>query len=325
MIITKTPYRISLFGGGTDYPEWYTKYGGEVISTTIDKYIYISVRELPPFFDHKHRIVYSKIENVKKTNQIKFDVIKKAILHHAIKEGMEIHYDGDLPAKSGMGSSSSFTVGILNAFSSYRNKEISKKDLANKSIFFEQKILKETVGIQDQIAASYGGFNSVKFFRNGNFTVNPLIKNKSDLSALNKNLFLVYTKIKRTANYIAKTYVKKLTTEKKDSMDLILGAVKECKAILRKKNFDEIGPLLNKSWIAKKRLSNVVTNKFLNELYEYGIESGSTGGKILGAGGGGFFLFYVPLKNQYKFKKKFKNKLIIPFNFSSEGSKVLLK
>ena len=167
-----------------------------------------------------------------------------------------------------MGSSSSFTVGILNAFSSYRNKEISKKELANKSIFFEQKILKETVGIQDQIAASYGGFNSVKFFRNGNFTVNPVIKNKSDLRTLNKNLFLVYTKIKRTANYIAKTYVKKLTTEKKDSMDLILGAVKECKAILRKKNFDEIGPLLNKSWIAKKRLSNVVTNKFLNELYE---------------------------------------------------------
>jgi D-glycero-alpha-D-manno-heptose-7-phosphate kinase len=325
LIITKTPYRISLFGGGTDYPEWYSKNGGEIISTTIDKYIYISCRELPPFFNHKHRIVYSKIENVKSTNKIKFRVIRKAILSHKINNGLEIHYDGDLPAKSGMGSSSSFSVGLLNAFSTFSKKKITKKELANKSIFFEHKILKEVVGIQDQIAAAYGGFNSIKIFKNGKFIIKPITKNISDLSDLNQNLFLVYTKIKRTAHVVAKSYVKKLSSEKRENMKLISDTVSECKQIFIKKRFDEIGPLLNQSWMAKKNLSSIVSNKNLDEIYNYGIKSGATGGKILGAGGGGIFLFYVPKKNHKNFNNNFKNKLIIPFRFSFEGSKILLK
>jgi len=325
LIITKTPYRISLFGGGTDYPEWYSKNGGEIISTTIDKYIYISCRELPPFFNHKHRIVYSKIENVKNTNKIKFKVIKKAILNHKLKQGLEIHYDGDLPAKSGMGSSSSFSVGLLNTFSALTNKRLSKLELANKSIFFEHKILKEVVGIQDQIAATYGGFNSIKIFKDGKFIIKPITKSIDDLNDLNQNLFLVYTKIKRTAHVVAKSYVKKLSSEKKENMNLISDTVKECKQIFNKKKFDEVGPLLNASWMAKKNLSSIVSNKNLDEIYNYGMKSGSTGGKILGAGGGGFFLFYVPKKNHKRFNDSFKNKLIIPFKFSFEGSKVLLK
>ena len=162
MIISKTPYRISLFGGGTDYHNWFEKNEGEVISTTINKYLYITCRELPKFFDHKHRIVYSIMENVKKTEDIKLNVVRESIKYLKIKQGMEIHYDGDLPAKSGMGSSSSFVVGILNALNIFINIKLNKKKLSDKSIFFERKILKEIVGIQDQIAASYGGFNYIK-------------------------------------------------------------------------------------------------------------------------------------------------------------------
>jgi len=325
MIICKTPYRISLFGGGTDYPQWYSKNGGEVISSTIDKYIYISIRKLPPFFEHKHRIVWSKIERVKKTNDIKFSVIKKLLLNFKIKEGMEIHYDGDLPARSGMGSSSSFAVGLLNAFSVFQKLRLNKKNLAKKSIFFEHKILKEMVGIQDQIAATYGGFNSIKILKSGKFVVTKLINNHNDLNQIGKRFFLVYTKISRTANNIAETYVNKLTGKKKENMRRIAENVKDFKNILQRKKYDEIGPLLHKSWMEKKKLSNAVSNKSIDSIYSDGIKSGATGGKILGAGGGGFILFYVPLKNQKKFKKHNKKKLIIPFKFNNHGSKIIFK
>ena len=178
MIITKTPYRISFFGGGSDYPQWYLKNGGEVLSTTIDKYIYLSCRNLPPFFNHKHRIVWSKVELVKNIDQIQHKAVKNLLKNLKIKNGLEIHYDGDLPARSGMGSSSCFVVGLINSILALKNIRINKRDLAKKSIFFEQKILKETVGSQDQIAAAYGGFNKIKFYTNGKFEVHPLKLNK---------------------------------------------------------------------------------------------------------------------------------------------------
>ena len=211
MIISKTPYRISFFGGGSDYPAWYVKNGGKVISSTIDKYIYISCRYLPPFFRHKYRIVWSRIESVKNIEQIKHQAVKEMLKESKIKKGLEIHYDGDLPARSGMGSSSVFVVGLMNVLNNFKGKKIKKEQLAQKSIYFEQKILKEVVGSQDQIAAAYGGFNKIKFFPGGNFSVSPINLNQRNIRKLNQNLVLLYTGVKRTAHHIANSYVKKIT------------------------------------------------------------------------------------------------------------------
>ena len=221
MIITKTPYRISFFGGGSDYPEWYKKYGGMVLSTTIDKYIYISCRFLPKFFKHKYRIVWSKIENVRNINQIQHKAVKKLLLHLKIQRGLEIHYDGDLPARSGMGSSSCFAVGLRNALYQMKGKELSKDQLAKKTIEFEQKIMKEVVGSQDQTIASYGGFNKITFNKDGKIKVQKIISNRN-IEKLNENLVLIYTGINRTAHKIANTYVRKLTKSKKKENSIIL-------------------------------------------------------------------------------------------------------
>ena len=215
MIISKTPYRISFFGGGSDYPSWYLKNGGAVLSSTIDKYIYISCRDLPQFFKHKYRIVWSQIETVQNINQIKHRAVKEMLRYYKIKNGLEIHYDGDLPARSGVGSSSVFVVGLMNLLNQFQGIKLNKKKLAKKSINFEQKILRDAVGSQDQIAATYGGFNKIIFKAGGDFKVNSVNVNKKTLIKLNKNLLLVYTGIKRTAHDIAKTYVNKLQNTKK--------------------------------------------------------------------------------------------------------------
>ena len=323
MIITKTPYRISFFGGGSDYPEWYMKHGGAVLSTTIDKYIYLSCRKLPPFFKHKHRIVWSKVELVNEIKEIKHKAVKEMLNQFKIKYGIELHYDGDLPARSGMGSSSCFVVGMMNTLNLLKNKNLSKKELAKKSIFFEQKIMKETVGSQDQIAASYGGFNRINFFSGGNFNVTPIKISKTSISRLNKNLILLYTGIQRTAHRIADTYVGKLKKEKHREIVQILEFVNEAGKVLKNRNFDDFGRLLHESWLTKKKLSNKMTNNSLDEIYNLAIKKGALGGKILGAGGGGFFLLYVPYEKQNSFLKYFKKFVHIPFNFENSGSKML--
>ena len=323
MIITKTPYRISFFGGGSDYPEWYLKNGGEVISCTIDKYIYLSCRNLPPFFNHKHRIVWSKVELVKNINQIQHKAVKNMFKHFNIKNGLEIHYDGDLPARSGMGSSSCFVVGLINSIFALKNQKLNKRDLAKKSIFFEQKILKETVGSQDQIAATYGGLNKIKFFPGGEFKVYPIKLGKKKINELNSNLVLLYTGIKRTAHHIANTYVNKLTNEKKSEIIEILDFAKESEKALRSYNFDEFGRLLHRSWMTKKNLSKKMSSNSIDQIYDLAIKQGALGGKLLGAGGGGFFLLYVPHEKQKKFMSYFKKFIRIPFSFEDSGSKII--
>ena len=323
MIITKTPYRISFFGGGSDYPEWYNKNGGMVLSTTIDKYIYISCRFLPKFFDHKYRIVWSKIENVKDVSQIKHNAVKKLLQHLKIKEGLEIHYDGDLPARSGMGSSSCFAVGLTKALYKIKNKDLSKKMLAKKTIEFEQKIMKEVVGSQDQTIASYGGFNKIIFNKDNNIQVKKISSNKNIIE-LNKNLVLIYTGISRTAHKIANTYVQKLTKSKKSHIEKIISHVNEGMKILDSGNIDDFGRLLNTSWIEKKKLSKFITSNKIDDLYNEAIKYGALGGKLLGAGGGGFLLMYMSRKNAKKFLKKHNKIVNIPFNFSKEGSQIIL-
>ena len=323
MIISKTPYRISFFGGGSDYPNWFNRYTGKVLSTTINKHIYISCRFLPNFFNHKYRIVWSKIENVKNVNQIEHLAVKNLLKHLKFNKGLEIHYDGDLPARSGMGSSSCFTVGLMKALEEIKERNISKKYLAQKSIYFEQKIMNEIVGSQDQIAASYGGFNKITFKKN-NFRLKK-IKNNKSIQKLENNLVLIYTGIHRTAHKIAASYTKKLTTEKKIYINKIISLVDEGEKLINSGNIDGFGELLNNAWHLKKKLSNSITNKKIDQLYQLLIKNGAMGGKLLGAGGGGFLLMYVEKKFRKKFLKKLPNLINIPFKFSSEGSKIIFK
>ena len=329
MIISKTPYRISFFGGGSDYPDWYLQNGGRVIASTINKYIYISCRNLPQYFKHKHRICYSKIELVKDEKKIKHVVIKsifEKFKKQINNEGLEIHYDGDFPSRSGTGSSSAFVVGLINTVSNYYNKKLSKKELANQSLYLEQKILRETVGSQDQIATTYGGFNEIIFKKNGQYEVNPLITNKDTLKILENNMILVFTGVRgksKTANNIAKTYVSKLDRKKKNNILQIINHAKIAKKLLIQKNFEDFGYLLNETWKFKRDLSSSVTNSKLDYIYDLGIKSGALGGKLLGAGGAGFFLFYVPEHKRENFINIFKKFTCIPFKFDQEGSSII--
>ena len=322
MIITKTPYRISFFGGGSDYPEWYQNNGGVVLSTTINKYIYISCRFLPNYFKHNYRIVWSKIENVKKINEIDHNAVRGILNYLKIKQGLEIHYDGDLPARSGMGSSSCFVVGLLKALYKIKNINISKSELSKKSIYIEQKILKEVVGSQDQVATSYGGFNKIIFNKNKSIIVKKIAK-ANKLNQLNRNLILIFTGIQRTAHEIAHGYVKKLNKDKKNNINRLLEHVKIAENILNSGDIDDFGRLLNEAWFEKKELSNQITNKKIDELYNRAINCGALGGKLLGAGGGGFLLLYMKDKAKNKFFKNTKNILNVPFSFTSEGSQII--
>ena len=273
MIITKTPYRISFFGGGSDYPEWFNKNQGEVISTTINKFIYISCRYLPHFFRHKYRVVYSKIENVKNYNQIKHNAVKQILKYYNVNDGLEIHYDGDLPARSGMGSSSCFVVGLLHALMKLKNKKINSNILSNKSIFLERNLMHENVGLQDQIAASYGGFNSIKFYKN-KFKVSKINCSSKFKQKLNKNLFLVYTGISRTAQKIANSYTKKLNQKKRENIKNILKIVERAKKSIKQNNCDDFGTLLHETWIEKRNLSKSVTTNKIDYFYDKGLKMG---------------------------------------------------
>ena len=323
MIISKTPYRISFFGGGSDYSEWFNRENGEVISTTIDKYIYLSYRELPNFWKHKYRICWSKIEQVNKIDEIQHKVVREALKKFKLNQGLEIHYDGDLPAKSGMGSSSTFVVGLLNIIHTYKNFKITKRELALKSVNFEKKVLKENVGYQDQIAASYGGFNNIIFTKTNNFRVSNIKLNDKYLEQLNDNLFLVYTGISRFSDRITSTYVSNISKTKKTQIRNILDSVSKGKKILKNQQLDDFGYLLHETWMAKKELSNSISNKEIDNIYNTGLKSGAIGGKLLGAGGGGFILFYVPKNKSIRFKYLMKKYILIPFRFSKDGSTII--
>ena len=322
MIITKTPYRISFFGGGSDYPSWYKKNGGVVLSTTIDKYIYISCRFSPNYFKKKYRIVWRKIENVQRVNQINHKAVRELLKYLKIKPGLEIHYYGDLPARSGMGSSSCFTVGLMQSLCRIKKIKLTKSKLANKSIYFEQNIMREVVGSQDQTSASFGGFNKIIFNKNNSINVKKIVS-KKNLKKLNENLILIYTGINRTAHKIANNYVNKLTTVKRDHINKIVSYVREGENILNSGNIDDFGRLLHDAWMEKKALSNLITNSKINEIYDQAIKHGALGGKLLGAGGGGFLLMYMKEKQRKDFFKKHKTLINIPFNFTTSGSEVI--
>lgn len=323
MIISKTPFRISFFGGGTDYPAWFEKFGGAVLSTAIDKYCYISIRYLPPFFEHKHRIVYSIVENVRSANQIKHPVVKAILKYFKIDKGVEIHHDGDLPARSGLGSSSSFTVGMLNSIYALKGRIISKSQLAKEAIHIERDVLKENVGSQDQIAVAYGGINKIIFNNDHDFKVEAVTLPKERIRQLQSHLMLVFTGFSRFSSEIAAEQIRN-TPNKKKELDVMRGMVDNAIEILNSnKDISRFGLLLDESWQVKKRLSSKVSNPQVDSLYKKALKHGAIGGKLLGAGGGGFMLLFVKPENRAKLSQGLKNFLEVKFRFENEGSQVI--
>lgn len=324
MIISKTPFRISLIGGGTDFPSYYKNNPGLVVGGTIDKYCYVSARFLPPVFDYKHRIVWSKNEVVNNINQIIHPTVRSVFRNLNIKSGLEVHYQGDLQKNSGLGTSSSFCVGLINSLMNLHNKRINKIALAKMAINIEQNIMKEKCGSQDQIWAAYGGFNSIQF-KGKSFQVKRMILTKSKLENLSKNLFLIYTGINKFSHTVEKDKISKLRKNEKKLIK-IYNLAREFKYnILNNRNFDFIGDNLREYWSIKKSLSNKVSNNSINEIYNEALNAGASGGKIIGSGGGGFLLVYCNEKYHFTLKKRLSKLPIIKFNFVNEGSKIIFK
>jgi D-glycero-alpha-D-manno-heptose-7-phosphate kinase len=323
MVISRAPYRISLFGGGTDYPGWIREHGGAVLATAIDKYCFITCRYLPPFFEHRLRVVYSKIEDCQSVADVQHPVVRSVLQMLRVERGLEIHHDGDLPARSGMGSSSAFTVGLLNALYALMGRMTSRKQLATDAIHVEQDLIKETVGSQDQILAAFGGFNYIEFKRDGSFNVEPVTLPRERLKDLNDSLMLFYTGLRRTASEVASTYVTDLEARAKQ-LTRIRQMVDEGVSILSgRDSLDGVGDLLDESWRLKRSLSGAVSNSQVDEIYAEAKRGGALGGKLLGAGGGGFVLFYVPAGCRQQVRERLRNLLWVPFRFDTGGSQII--
>lgn len=291
MIITRTPFRISFFGGGTDIPAWYKENGGAVLSTTIDKYCYISCRRLPPFFDHKHRIVYSKQELINDVSEIIHPAVRETFRVMNISEGLEIHHNADLPAKSGLGSSSAFTVGLLHALYALKGKMVAKRRLALEAIHIEQEMIKEYVGSQDQVAVAFGGLNRITFSGQHKIEVNPIILSKAKCQQFQDHLMLFFTGFSRLASEIEADKIKQIS-KKKSELSLLHSMVEEAINLLNGEgDIVDFGKLLHESWRLKRSLSDKVSTSHIDDIYETGIKNGAIGGKLLGAGGGDLFYF----------------------------------
>lgn len=325
MVITRTPLRISFFGGGTDYPVWYREHGGSVLSTTIDKCCYITCRRCPPFFDYHSRISYSHVENVSDNTAIRHPAVRGCLQYLGIHEGVEIHHVADLPARTGLGTSSAFTVGLLLGLYALKNQMRGKEALAADAIQVEQEVIGEAVGSQDQVSAAYGGFNRIDFRQDGTIEVNRVLSSQERLEDLEEHLALFFTGFSRTASEIAQEQLR-MTPHKQRELEAMLQLVDEAEEIITNRNrpTDDVGRLLHESWKIKRTLTQKITNQSIDEIYNAGIEAGALGGKLLGAGGGGFILFYVPPEKREALKLRLKRLLCVPFRFSHRGSQVVV-
>lgn len=321
MIITKTPFRMSFFGGGTDMPEFFREYGGAVISTTFDKYCYVNVRHLPPFFDYYTELSYSKTERVKSLEEIRHPAIREAMKMLDMYD-IRLTYEADLPARTGLGTSSSFAVGMLNAFYALKGKYADKRRLSEEAIRLERVLCNEAGGWQDQIAAAYGGLNRINFYGDS-FEVQPIIISPERKEQLEKNLMLYFTGFTRFSAEIQQS--SKALKDKTSQLKDMLALVDQAEKILENKNtdLDVFGHLLDTSWRLKKQTGNKVSTGSINELYEKAISAGALGGKLLGAGGGGFLLFYVPQENQKAVAEAMDKLMRVPFSFENGGTQVI--
>jgi D-glycero-alpha-D-manno-heptose-7-phosphate kinase len=324
MIITRTPYRISFFGGGTDYPSWYEQHGGQVLATTIDKYIYISVRYLFPFFPHRIRLVYAKEELGDTVDDLTHPTAREALKLLGLHQDLEIHYDGDLPARSGMGSSSAFTVGLLNALYAYGGRVVSAHQLARDAIDIEQTRVGDTVGSQDQISAAYGGFNRIQFLTNGEIIVRPVPVDKDRLILFSEYLMLFFTGESRTASDIASSYVSQLESKREHLSNLNSMVDTAIDILCGVGDIEIFGNLLHEGWIEKRALSALISTDAINYLYETARNAGALGGKVLGAGGGGMFLLFAPPDAHAAVKNALSDFLHVPFQLEPFGSQVIL-
>jgi len=324
MIISRTPFRISFFGGGTDYPIHYRKHGGAVLATSINKYCYITCRYLPPFFNHKNHIVYSKIEQTKSISKIQHPSVRETLKFMKIEKGVEIHHDGDLPARAGLGTSSSFTVGLLNALYALKGKIVTKRQLALDAIHIEQNMIEENVGSQDQITTAFGGFNEIKFNGDDEFQVRPITISGEKTQILQDHMMLFFTGLSRTASEIAHEQIKK-APEKKKELARMAEMVDEAVNILNNNDTDltDFGRLLHENWMIKRKLTSKITTNIIDKIYNDALKAGALGGKLLGAGGGGFVLFFVEPEKQPKVMKKLNSLLYVPFRFEKLGSQII--
>ena len=322
MIITKTPFRMSFFGGGTDMESFFRENGGAVLSTTFDKYCYVNVRHLPRFFDYSTELSYSKTERVTNIDDIQHPAIRNAMKMLDMHE-IRLTYEADLPARSGLGTSSSFAVGMINAFYALKGKYADKKKLADAAIYLERELCKEAGGWQDQIAASYGGFNRINFNSDG-YEVLPLIINPERKRQLNNNLMMFFTGFTRFSSDVQKANASN-KADKVNQLKEMLALVDEAEKVLvdKQSDLDEFGRLLDHTWRIKRKTGNTVSTNSIDELYDKGLKAGALGGKLLGAGGGGFLVFYVEPDKQEKVKKAMEDLLYIPFEFEDGGTRVI--
>lgn len=322
MIITRTPFRMSFFGGGTDFSGFYNEHGGAVLSTTFDKYCYVTVRHLPRFFDYKTHLTYSKEEKVNSYEEIKHPAIRNAMQWLDMHE-LRLVYDSDLPARTGLGTSSSFAVGMLEAFYALKGKYADKRKLADDAIHLERVLCNEAGGIQDQIAASFGGFNRIDFSQDG-YNVNPVIISPERKKSLNDNLMLFFTGISRFSSDIQKTTEKSMKDKTAELLKMY-ELVSQAEQILTDKNrdLDDFGRMLDYTWKLKRGIAEGISSDSIDDQYARAIKAGALGGKLLGAGGGGFLLFYVPREKQENVKAALKDQLHVPFQFENEGTKVV--
>lgn len=323
MIISRTPFRISFFGGGTDYPTWVEQYGGAVLSTSFDKYSYITCRILPPFFDHKHRLSYSVVEHVHQADEIRHPAIRAVVTDYMGDEGLELHCDADLPARSGLGSSSAFMVGLLHALEALKCRRVSPDWLAKEAIRYEQEVLGENVGYQDQVAAAFGGLNVIHFSPGGNFKVEPLILPPERKRALGQKMMLFFTGFVRFASEVAKSQVDNMANKVAELQRMRRMVDEAVDILVSGRDLGCFGELLHECWQYKRSLSDKISNDDIDRIYETARQNGAVGGKLLGAGGGGFILLFVEPEKQDAVRRALGDLIHVPFHFESGGSQII--
>ncbi|WP_029008332.1 kinase [Azospirillum halopraeferens] len=325
MIISRTPFRISLFGGGTDYPAWIRRHGGAVLGMAIDKYCYISVRHLPSFFEHKHRIVYSKVELVKDIEEIRHPAVRAVFARTGVRTGLEVHHDADLPARSGLGSSSSFTVGLLNALAALEGRRLSKRFLAEEATHIEQRVIVENVGCQDQVWAAYGGFNRIAFLPDGGFEVEPVIVAAERRAELLSSMVMVFTGLSRIASEVAGEQMENLE-RREAQLHAMRALVDEASHLLadEREPAYRLGALLHESWMLKRQLASRVTNPTIDGIYDEAMAAGASGGKLLGAGSGGFMVFFIKPELRRRLLERLNRLIRVRVGIDQVGSTIVV-
>ena len=323
VIIARTPYRISFFGGGTDYPAWFREHGGRVLSATINRYCHITCRFMPPFFDFKSRVVWSHIEVLRENRDVLHPVLKALFDHMGLDQGIELTHNGDLPAQSGLGSSSSFTVCALHALHALQGTMVTKRDLAHQAIHVEQELLRENVGIQDQIAAAHGGFNRIDITHDGNYAVHPMTLDPLRQQEFERHLILLYTGQSRRATNIAAEQIKN-TPNKTKELEAMQAMVDDAIGIVTGTGpIAEFGKLIHEGWEIKRTLASAIAPAFVNEIYDTARKHGALGGKLLGAGGGGFMLLFAKPENHVAILEALSSLLVVPIELERAGSHLI--